>query len=77
MGPSVNGACDTTAATFGSPAAVATTWPPLKDVPHRAMRFGSIPSSERAWPIAAVQSSSWLAMDSSCRGSPSLAPKWR
>ncbi|SSP39994.1 Uncharacterised protein [Acinetobacter baumannii] len=46
--PSVKGHCDITAASRLSLAAVASTWPPPKEVPHITTRFGSILSRLRA-----------------------------
>ena len=75
--PSVNGACETTAAMAGSLAATAITWPPLNDEPQTATRRASTPGRLRACATAACQSASWREMLSSWRGSPWLAPKWR
>ena len=41
---SVNGAWAITAAIRGSPAATASTCPPLNDEPHSTIRSGSMPS---------------------------------
>ena len=54
--PSVNGPWAMTAATTGSWAAVARTWPPPNEVPHSTTRRGSISGRERAQATAAFQS---------------------
>ena len=75
--PSANGTWATTAATWGSRAAVSMTWPPENEVPQSATRVPSISDRERAKATAAAQSASWRPMSSSWRGWPELAPKWR
>ena len=54
--PSVNGPWAMTAATAGSRAAVARTWPPPNEVPHSTTRRGSASGRERGQATAAVQS---------------------
>ena len=73
----MNGVWEMAAATRSSRTAAATTWPPENEVPHRTIRSGSTPSSVRAQAMAACQSSCWRAIESSWRGVPSEAPKWR
>ena len=66
--PSVNGHWAMAAARRWSRAAIVRAWPPPKLEPHTTMRSGSMPGSDRAWAMAAVQSSSCARTDSSWRG---------
>src|SRR6056297_2401853 len=62
---------------FGSPAAVTMTWPPLKELPHSAIRSGLISSSDRTCRIAACQSCKCRFGSTRFLGEPSLSPKHR
>ena len=74
--PLVNGHWAMAAAT-GTSAAVLSTWPPPKDVPHSATRSASVSGRLRAYATAALQSSRCRGTERSWRGCPLLAPKWR
>ena len=66
--PSTWGTWLTTARTPWSLAAVTTTWPPLNELPHRAMRSPSTWSRPRTKFTAERQSASWPPMLTSWRG---------